>query len=98
MGEVAEITLAGELYAGTAPLFEAELDKAVARKPKRLVLFMSKLGFMASIGVREILLAKQKLGKEADIYVIAPQEQILDTIKRTGLERSLIVQSEYKPA
>ena len=96
--QVAEITLAGELDASTAPQFQAELVKAAEQKAKRLVLFTSELAFMASAGVRMLIFAKQKMGTSVDVYVIAPQEQILDTIKRTGLERSLIVQSEYKPA
>ena len=75
--QVAEITLAGELDASSAPLFQAELVKAAERKPKRLVLFTSKLEYMASIGVRALLLAKQKMGNAVDFYVIGPQPDIL---------------------
>ena len=96
--QVAEITLAGELDASSAPLFQAELVKAAEQKPKRLVLFVSGLEYMASAGVRMLIFAKQKMGPSVDVYVIAPQEQVLDTIRRTGLERSVIVQAEYKPA
>ena len=95
--QVAEITLSGELDANSASLFQAELVKVAQQKPKRLVLLVSGLAFMASAGVRMLIFAKQKMGTGVDVYVIAPQQEILDTIERVGLGRSVIVQSEYKP-
>jgi anti-anti-sigma factor len=95
--DAAEITLAGELDASSAPLFQAELEKAAALKPKRLVLLVKDLDFMASAGIRMLIFAKQKMGPTVDVYVIAPQEPILDTLRRTGLLYSVIVQNEYSP-
>jgi anti-anti-sigma factor len=95
--DVAEITLAGELDATTAPLFQAELEKAAAGKPRHLVLLVQGLEFMASAGVRMLVFARQKMGRGVDVYVIAPQEPILDTLRRTGLLHSVIVQTEYNP-
>jgi anti-anti-sigma factor len=93
----AEITLAGELHAATAPLFQAELEKAAALKPRRLILQLKDLEFMASAGIRMLLFAKQKMGPKVDVYVIAPQEPILETLRRTGFIHSVIVQAEYRP-
>jgi anti-anti-sigma factor len=93
--QATEITLAGELDAATAPLFQAELEKAAASKPRHLVLRVRNLEYMASAGVRMLIFAKQKLGRGVDVYVIAPQESVLETIRRTGLQNSLIVQDEY---
>jgi anti-anti-sigma factor len=92
-----EITLAGELDAASAPLFQAELEKAAALQAKRLVLLVKDLEFMASAGVRMLIFAKQKMGPKVDVYVIAPQEPIMETLRRTGLLHSLIVQKEYSP-
>jgi anti-anti-sigma factor len=96
-GDVAEITLAGSLDASTAPLFEAELNKVAALNPRRLVLFVKELEFMASEGVRMLLFAKQKMRPNVDVYVIAPREEILTTLRRTGVLLSVIVQNEYLP-
>jgi anti-anti-sigma factor len=95
--EVAEITLVGELDAATAPLFQAELEKAAALKPRHLVLLVKELEFMASAGIRMLIFAKQKMGRGVGVYVIAPQEPILDTLRRTGLLHSVIVQTEFAP-
>ncbi len=95
--DVAAITLAGSLDALTAPLFQTELENAAALKPRRLVLVVKDLEFMASAGVRMLIFAKQKMGPGVDVYVIAPQEPILDTLRRTGLLHSVIVQQEFSP-
>jgi anti-anti-sigma factor len=95
--DAAEISLAGELDASTAPLFQAELVKAAALKPRRLILQVKALDFMASAGIRMLLFAKQKMGPKVDVYVIAPQEPILETLRRTGVIHSVIVQDEYRP-
>ncbi len=93
--EAAEITLVGELDASSAPLFQAELEKAAALKPRWLVLRVKDLEFMASAGIRMLIFAKQKMGAKVDVYVIAPQEPILETLQRTGLLHSVIVQNEF---
>lgn len=94
-GDVAEITLVGELDGATAPLFQAELEKAAAAKPRRLVLLVKELSFMASAGIRMLIFAKQRMGQAVEVYMIAPQEPIVDTLKRTGLLNTVIVKAEY---
>ena len=96
--DVVEITLVGELDGATAPLFQAELEKAAPLKPRRLVLLVKELAFMASAGIRMLIFAKQRMGPSVDVYVIAPQEPIMDTLKRTGLLHTVIVQTEYPSA
>jgi len=92
---VSKITLVGELDASTSPLFQAELEKAALQHPKRLVLFCSGLTFMASAGVRMLIFARQRIGGGVETYVIAPQAQILDTLKRTGLMQAVTVADTY---
>lgn len=94
-GSVAWITLAGELDASTAPQFQKELNDAAAKKPTKLVLDVRDLEFMASAGVRMLVFAKQKMGPQVDLIMIAPQEPVLDTLRRTGLLNSIRVQDAY---
>lgn len=94
---VAEIVLSGSLDASTATLFQAELEKAAAAKPKVLVLRLKDLEFMASAGIRMLVFAKQKMGAGVDVYVIAPQESIVETLRRTGVIHSVRVVDDYPP-
>lgn len=87
----AVITLIGELDASTAPLFKAEVEKAAAEKAKTLVLMMQDLDYMASAGLRVLIYTKQKMGVDTDIYVVSPQEMVLETLEKTGFIQSVIV-------
>jgi anti-anti-sigma factor len=97
-GSVAEITLSGELDAASAPRFRQELEAVAAARPTDLVLRVRDLEYLASAGIRMLIFAKQKMGPGVTIYVIAPQEEVLDTLRRTGLQNSVVVQDEYPVA
>lgn len=91
----AKIILSGELKASTAPIFKTEVEKAAATNPERLVLVMKDLSYMASAGLRVLIFAKQKMGANVDIYIISPQEMVMDTIKKTGFHHSVKIMDEY---
>jgi anti-anti-sigma factor len=95
---IAKITLNGELDASSAPQFKAEIEKAAAEKPRRLVLLMAGLEYMASAGLRVLIFAKQKLGSGTDIYVVAPQPPIVETLEMTGFQHSVVMLDEYDAA
>lgn len=95
--KVAQVTLAGELDANSAPELQQELTKVLEGDIKHLVLNVKDLQFMASAGIRMLIFAKQKKGTNLDVYVIAPQDQVKDLLTRTGLMTSFIVQDEYAP-
>jgi anti-anti-sigma factor len=91
----AELSLYGELDASVANDFKAAVEKAAAEKPNKLVLNMKDLEFMSSAGLRVLVFAKQKMGSDVDIYVIAAQDAVRDTIEMTGFHHSVIMQDEY---
>jgi anti-anti-sigma factor len=95
---IARITLSGELDASTAPEFKAEIEKVAAEKPRRLVLMMPGLEFMASAGLRVLIFAKQKMGSGTDIYVVGAQPSIVETLEMTGFHHSVVMLPEYDAA
>ena len=64
-----EITLTGDLDALTAPQFQAELEKAAALKPRRLVLHVKDLAFMASAGIRMLIEKKVDYTKSKNLIL-----------------------------
>lgn len=95
---VVKITLAGELDASSAGIFRAEIENAAAQKPKHLALMMADVAYMASAGVRVLVFAKQKMGAGVDIFVVAPQESILETLQLTGMDQALYILENYDAA
>ena len=90
-GDVAKIRLSGDLDSSSATLFKDAVAKLAPVPPKTLVLFMRDLNFMASAGLRILIFAKQKLGDQVNIYIVQTQEQILDTLQKTGFDQSVYI-------
>ena len=94
----AKITLVGELDGSVAGEFRDRVQEAADLGAKRLVLLMQNLDFMSSAGLRVLVFAKQKMGSDVDIYMVGVQEDVLEPIKMTGLDRSVILMDEYDAA
>jgi anti-sigma B factor antagonist len=95
---IAKITLTGELDAASAAGFRDKVEEAAGQDPRALVLFMDKLDYMASAGLRTLIFAKQKMGAGVDIYVIGAQESITETLELTGFQNSVISLATYETA
>ena len=96
-GDVVVMRLAGELDASSAATFKSEVDKAVGHTPRSLVMAVSELTFMASAGLRVLIYAKQKLGSRVSLYIVAPQEAILSTLRMTGFDKSVYIVDQWPP-
>ncbi|UCH24834.1 MAG: STAS domain-containing protein [Trueperaceae bacterium] len=90
----ARITLSGELDAAAAPQFKDTIEKVASASPKRLVLFMDELAFLASAGLRVLIFARQKMG-DVDIYVVGSKGPVLNTLKMSGFHQSVYLQDSY---
>lgn len=92
--KVAQIRLAGELDASSAPSFKSTVEEAAAVAPSRLILEMSQLDFMASAGLRVLIFAKQKMGPNVEVHVVGAKENVRQTIAMTGFDRSVVMINE----
>jgi anti-anti-sigma factor len=92
---IAKITLIGELDSGSASKLQEEINKLAINPPKELVLFVKELNFMASAGLRMIVFAKQKLGANVPIYMVQPQDQVVESLTMTGFIQSVHIVDKY---
>jgi anti-sigma B factor antagonist len=94
---VATIELSGHLDAASAPVFQQEIENAAGHQPRALVLLMADLDYMASAGLRGLIFAKQKMGAGVVVMVVAAQPQVMDVIRATGFDRSVMLMDRYDP-
>jgi anti-anti-sigma factor len=97
-GKIGKITLTGELDASAAPTFRVDIEAAAGAGVKKLVLMMAGLNYMASAGLRALVYAKQKMGADTDIYIVAAQDSIRETLELTGFQTSVVVLDTYDAA
>jgi len=93
--QVARMTLVGELDSLSARVFQTEIEKIANQPIDYLVLDMEKLDFMSSAGLRVLIFSKQKIGPKLSIYIVKPQELIIDTLEKTGLHHSVTIVDQY---
>lgn len=96
--QIAQIALSGELDAGSVGEFLAVLEKSAAAQPRRLVLMLNELTYMASAGLRALVFARQKMGPAVDIYCIGVTDPVRETIEMTGFHHSVIMLEAYDAA
>jgi len=95
---IAQFTLVGELDAAAAGTFRDAIEQAAASHPKRVVLIMNELTYMASAGLRALVFAKQKMSASVDIYLIGVQEPVYETLEMTGFHHSVVLLDTYDAA
>jgi anti-anti-sigma factor len=87
--DTAKIMLSGELDATTVSMFKEKIEDAARQKPKSLILIMKDLSYISSAGLRVLIFAKQKMGKNTDISIACANSLVTDTIKKTGFHHSI---------
>ncbi len=94
--DTVEITLSGDLDGNTAPIFKEKIEAVARQNPHKLVLIMRELEYMSSAGLRVLIFAKQKMGSDVDIYVVGPQEMVVDILTKTGFHHSVFIVEELE--
>ena len=69
--------------------------RAIDQDPD-LVFFAGDLEYISSAGLRVIIFAKQKIGMDAQVYLIGAPEAILNVIKMSSLDNFMTIQDTYE--
>ncbi len=93
----AKILLGGKLDATNAPAFQEELKKLIGQDVTKIVFFSENLEYIASAGLRVMIFAKQRIGINAQVYLVGAQKPVLDVIKMSGLDTFMTIQETYNP-
>jgi anti-sigma B factor antagonist len=84
---VAVVSVGGEIDLSTAPAFEAAIATALEANPAVLVIELSQVSFMASVGLRILAATQENAGKSARVAVVANNSAVSRPIQLTGLDK-----------
>jgi anti-sigma B factor antagonist len=84
---IAVVSVGGEIDLSTAPAFEAAIATALEEHPLVLVIELSQVTFMASVGLRILAATQENAGKSAQVAVVANNPAVSRPIQLTGLDK-----------
>ncbi|MDT5170954.1 MAG: anti-sigma factor antagonist [Mycobacterium sp.] len=84
---VTVVSIGGEIDLSTAPAFEAAITGALDKDPPVLVIELSAVSFMASVGLRILVATHQKISKSAQVAIVANNPATSRPIQLTGLDK-----------
>jgi anti-sigma B factor antagonist len=84
---VAVVTIGGEIDLSTAPAFEAAIAGALDDGPPVLVIELSEVSFMASVGLRILAATHEKVSKSAQVAIVANNPATSRPMQLTGLDK-----------
>jgi anti-anti-sigma factor len=95
---VAVITIGGEIDLSTAPAFEAAIAGALDDDPPVLVIELSQVSFMASVGLRILAATQEKVSKSAQVAIVANNPATSRPMQLTGLDKIMSLYSTLDDA
>ena len=95
VADVVKVELTGRLDATNAEGLQGELKKFAGQKVGKLVFLAKDLEYISSAGLRVIIFAKQKIGVDAHVYLIAAQEPVVSVVRMSGLDNFLIIEDSF---
>lgn len=89
---VATIRISGELHARSAGQLDRLITEVAGQSLRRLVLLMDELTYLSSAGLRSLVFAHQRLGRDVEIVLVGTRSEVAEAIRLTGLDQSVIMQ------
>lgn len=91
-GGAVVLAVAGEIDLLSAPVLGDGVATALADAPDLLVIDLSEVSFLASIGITVLLEARREAGDGTRVRVVAPEGGVVNrTLQLTGLHEALAV-------
>ncbi len=91
-GGTVVLAVAGEVDLLSAPVLGDAVTTALADAPELLVIDLTEVSFLASIGITVLLEARRTAGSGTRIRVVAPETGVVHrTLRLTGLLEALAV-------
>ncbi|MEU7751304.1 STAS domain-containing protein [Micromonospora sp. NPDC049101] len=92
--DVATLVLVGEADAESAPDLHRLVTDATRSPLRQLTLDVTGLTYLSSAGLRCLVYAHQRLGRGVRIVLVGANDEVAETIRLTGFDRSIELRPE----
>lgn len=93
-GDAVVLAVSGEVDLLSAPVLGKEITAALDGVPALLVIDLTDVSFLASIGITALLEARRQARPGTQVRVVAPAQSVVErTLRLTGLIEALAVTS-----
>jgi anti-sigma B factor antagonist len=89
---VATIRVSGELHARFVGQLNNVLTEVTSNHPSRLVLLLGGLTYLSSAGLRSLVMAHQRLGRDVPMVLVAAHPDVAEAIRLTAFDHSVVMQ------
>lgn len=86
-GEIAVLTVGGDVDLATVPDFQAAIAEALTQEPTALVVDLSGVDFLASAGLQTLVATHESVSRNARFAVVANGPATSRPIQLTGLDQ-----------
>lgn len=90
-GSAAIVHVAGEIDLSNAPMLGESITAELKESPSLLIVDLTKVSFLASAGLNELIVAGEKAEPLTTLRVVATDRTILRTLNLTGLDNVLAI-------
>ena len=90
-----KVRVSGTLGVVSANQLLDELKDYSGEEIKNIIFYFNDLEYIASSGLRVLIYSKQKIAPDSQLYVIKPNEMVLEVLQMTGLCAHINIQDEY---
>lgn len=92
------LRVGGEIDLVTAPQLEESVTRALAQRPKVLVVDLTDVGFLASAGMSVLVAAHNQAGENTDMRLVASGSATFRPMELTGLSQALQIYPTLREA
>lgn len=90
-GETVVLNVVGEVDLVTAPVLEESISRVFARRPDMVVVDLSEVGFLASVGMSILIGCNEKAGDDIRFRLVAAGASTFRPMELTGVADAIAI-------
>ena len=98
LGHVTIVSARGEIDLATAPLLEEGVDEALAQSPSAVIIDLSDVEFLASMGMNVLVSARRRAGSATAVTVVADGPHTRRPMDLVGLSGAIPIYTDLPAA